>query len=103
MPRRKGVGVLGKHAELVKRQELRQQPAAYEESLRPEVMCREPDHLILVNLAVCERDDNPKLSSGVTEYWILDRGVALRYRFLLWPYAPGDVDPVAVKRPAAAL
>jgi hypothetical protein len=48
--------------ELVKRQELRQQPAAYEESLRPEVMCREPDHLILVNLAVCERDDNPKLA-----------------------------------------
>jgi hypothetical protein len=48
--------------ELVKRQELRQQPAAYEVNLRPEVMCREPDHLILVNLMVCERYDTPRLT-----------------------------------------
>jgi hypothetical protein len=47
--------------ELVTTQELRQ-PAAYEANLRPEVMCREPDHLILVYLTVCERNDTPKLT-----------------------------------------
>jgi hypothetical protein len=48
--------------ELVTAQELRQQPAAYEVNLRPEVMCREPDHLILVYLTVCERYDTPELT-----------------------------------------
>jgi hypothetical protein len=62
MPRRKGVGVLVSMQELVKRQELRQQPAAYEVNLRPEVMGREPDHPILVYLTVYERYDTPKLT-----------------------------------------
>jgi len=47
---------------LVTAKELRQQPAAYEVNLRPEVMCREPEHLILVYLAVCERYDTPELA-----------------------------------------
>ena len=89
--------------ELIKRQELRQQPAAYEVNLRPEVMRREPDHLKLAYLTVCERYDTPKINGGFAEYWILDRNVALQPEFLLWPCAPGDVGRVAVKRPAAAL
>ena len=48
--------------ELATAQELRQQPAAWEMNLRPEVMCREPDHPILVYLTVCERYDTPKLT-----------------------------------------
>ena len=48
--------------ELVKRQELRQQPAAYEVNLRPEVMCREPDHWKLAYLTVCERYNTPELT-----------------------------------------
>jgi uncharacterized protein Usg len=48
--------------ELVMAQELRQQMAAYEVNLRPEVMCREPDHLKLAYLTVCERYDTPRLT-----------------------------------------
>jgi hypothetical protein len=48
--------------ELVTAQELRQQPAAWEVNLRPEVMCREPDHLILAYLTVCARYNTPKLT-----------------------------------------
>jgi hypothetical protein len=61
-PRRKGVGVLVNMQELVKRQELRQQPAAYEVNLRPEVMCQEPDHWQPAYLTVCERYDTPRLT-----------------------------------------
>ena len=43
-------------------QELRQQLAAYEVNLRPEVMRREPDHLKLAYLTVCERYDTPNLT-----------------------------------------
>jgi hypothetical protein len=43
-------------------QELRQQLAAYEVNLRPEVMRREPDHLKLAYLTVCERNDTPRLT-----------------------------------------
>jgi hypothetical protein len=57
-----GVGVMVNMQELVKRQELRQQPVAYEVNLRPEVMCREPDHWRLAYLTVCERYDTPKLT-----------------------------------------
>jgi hypothetical protein len=89
--------------ELIKRQELRQQPAAYEVNLRPEVMCREPDHWKLAYLTVCERYDTPKINGGFAEYWILDQDIALRHGFLLWPYAPDDVGHLAVKKPAAAL
>jgi hypothetical protein len=48
--------------ELVMAQELRQQLAAYEVNLRPEVMRREPDHLKLAYLTVCERNDTPRLT-----------------------------------------
>ena len=43
-------------------QEFRQQMAAYEVNLRSEVMCREPDHLKLAYLTVCERYDTPRLT-----------------------------------------
>ena len=61
-PRRRSVGVLVNMQELVMAQELRQQIAAYEESLRPEVKCREPDHWELAYLTVCERYDTPRLT-----------------------------------------
>jgi hypothetical protein len=44
-----------------------------------------------------------KINGGFAEYWILDRDIALRHGFLLWPYAPDDVGHLAVKKPAAAL
>jgi hypothetical protein len=83
MPRRKGVGVLVNKQELVKRQELRQQPAAYEVNLRPEVMCRESDHWKLAYLTVCERYDTPRLTVVLQNIAFLVRDVALQYEFLL--------------------
>jgi hypothetical protein len=41
-----------------------------------------------------------KINGGFAESWILDRDIALRRGFLLWPYAPDDVGHLAVKKPA---
>ena len=48
--------------ELITAQELRQLPAAWEVNLRPEVMCREPDHLKLAYLTACERYHTSRLT-----------------------------------------
>jgi len=42
-----------------------------------------------------------EINAGFAEDWILDRGVAPRHWFLLWPHAPGDVGHVAVNFEAA--
>jgi hypothetical protein len=49
--------------ELVTARELRQQPAAHEVYLRPEIMRREPDRLILAYITICARYDTPKLTA----------------------------------------
>ena len=77
--------------ELITAQELRQLPAASEVNLRPEVMCREPDHPILVYLAVCERYDTPKLTLDLRKigFWtgVLLFDIGLYYgltRLVMW-------------------
>jgi hypothetical protein len=86
-----GVRVMVNMQELITAQELRQLPAAWEVNLRPEVMCREPDHPILVYLTVCERHDTPKLTLDLRKigFWtgVLLFDIGLYYgltRLVMW-------------------
>jgi hypothetical protein len=77
--------------ELVTAQVLQQQRAEYEVNLRPEVMYREPDHLIMASITVCGRYDTPKLTAvlGKIGFWtgMLLFSISLYYglaRLVMW-------------------